>query len=266
MTNNLVSTIKEAHNTRKLISDEIKLTPRMVIEYLIKQKNVCVKTYKQGAQALGVSPLIIGMYTQSSDAATLYLPKTNDLYILYDSEIKTKELILKGKKEGRKLLRDSGYADHSGTNGLVKRGKEFVSDAKDTADINYRKSRLKTKKTGRPVVRKIPRTIDEIESRGRRLKRKVIRNHNNKIIKRGTVSPIVKKANNESRIRQKNGGYAVPKNQIERRAEGITRINQRNGKFTNRKKHNNAVGAITNAARMVRIMDMIEPLIMVDLK
>lgn len=91
LTNNLVSTIKEAHNTRKLISDEIKLTPRMVIEYLIKQKNVCVKTYKQGAQALGVSPLIIGMYTQSSDAATLYLPKTNDLYILYDSEIKTKE-------------------------------------------------------------------------------------------------------------------------------------------------------------------------------
>lgn len=168
------------------------------------------------------------------------------------AEIKTKELILKGKKEGRKLLRDSGYADHSGTNDLVKRGKEFVSDAKDTADINYRKSRLKTEKTGRPVVRKIPRTIDEIESRGRRLKRKVIRNHNNKIIKRGTVSPIVKKANNESRIRQKNGGYAVPKNQIERRAEGITRINQRNGKFTNRKKHNNAVGAITNAARMVR--------------
>lgn len=91
LTNNLVSTIKEAHNTRKLIGDEIKLTPRMVIEYLIKQKNVCVKTYKQGAQALGVSPLIIGMYTQSSDAATLYLPKTNDLYILYDSEIKTKE-------------------------------------------------------------------------------------------------------------------------------------------------------------------------------
>lgn len=38
LTNNLVSTIKEAHNTRKLISDEIKLTPRMVIEYLIKQK------------------------------------------------------------------------------------------------------------------------------------------------------------------------------------------------------------------------------------
>ena len=91
LTNNLVSTIKEAHNTRKLIGDDIKLTPRMIIEYLIKQKGVCVKTYKQGAQALGVSPLIIGMYTQSSDAATLYLPKTDDLYILYDSEVKTKE-------------------------------------------------------------------------------------------------------------------------------------------------------------------------------
>ena len=54
LTNNLVSTIKEAHNTRKLIGDDIKLTPRMIIEYLIKQKGVCVKTYKQGAQALGV--------------------------------------------------------------------------------------------------------------------------------------------------------------------------------------------------------------------
>lgn len=172
------------------------------------------------------------------------------------AEIKAKELILKGKKEGRKLLRDSGYADYSGTDGLIKRGKEFVSDAKDSADINYRKARLKTKKAGRPIVRKIPRTIDEIESRGRRLKKDISKGYsnykNNRIIKRGAVSPIVKRANNESRIRQKNGGYAVPKNPIERRAEGIARINQRNGKFTNRKKTNNAVGTIANAARNAR--------------
>lgn len=172
------------------------------------------------------------------------------------AEIKAKELILKGKKEGRKLLRDSGYADYSGTDGLIKRGKEFVSDAKDSADINYRKARLKTKKAGRPIVRKIPRTIDEIESSGRRLKRDISKGYsnykNNRIIKRGAVSPIVKRANNESRIRQKNGGYAVPKNPIERRAESITRINQRNGKFTNRKKTNNAVGTIANAARNAR--------------
>ena len=148
------------------------------------------------------------------------------------AEIKAKELILKGKKEGRKLLRDSGYADYSGPEGLVKRGKEFISDAKDTADINYRKARLKTKKAGRPVVRKIPRTIAEIESGGKHLKRDINRVYNdyknNRIIKRGAVSPIVKRANNESRIRQKNG------------------------KFTNRKKTNNAVGTIANAARNAR--------------
>ena len=169
------------------------------------------------------------------------------------AEIKAKELILKGKKEGRKLLRDSGYADYSGPEGLVKRGKEFISDTKDSADINYRKARLKTKKAGRPIVRKIPRTIAEIESGGKRLKRDLNRGYsnykNNRIIKRGAVSPIVKRANNETRIRQKNGGYAVPKNPIERRAENISKINQRNGKFTNRKRTNNAVGVITNVAR-----------------
>lgn len=172
------------------------------------------------------------------------------------AEIKAKELILKGKKEGRKLLRDSGYADYRGPEGLVKRGKEFISDAKDTADINYRKARLKTKKSGRPIVRKIPRTIAEIESAGRHLKRDINSGYNNyknnRIIKRGAVSPIVKRANNEARIRQKNGGYAVPKNPIERRADSITRINQRNGKFTNRKRTNNAVGIIANEARKAR--------------
>ena len=91
MTNNLVSTIKEAHDLRKLLGDDIKLTPRMIIEYLITQHNVCVKTYKQSAKDLGVSTFIIGLYTQSSDAATLYLPKSNDLYVLYDSDIKTRE-------------------------------------------------------------------------------------------------------------------------------------------------------------------------------
>jgi len=172
------------------------------------------------------------------------------------AEIKAKELILKGKKEGQKLLRDSGYADYSGPEGLVKRGKEFISDTKDSADINYRKARLKTKKAGRPIVRKIPRTIAEIESGGKRLKRDLNRGYsnykNNRIIKRGAVSPIVKRANNETRIRQKNGGYAVPKNPIERRAENISKINQRNGKFTNRKRTNNAVGTIANAARNAR--------------
>lgn len=72
------------------------------------------------------------------------------------------------------------------------------------------------------------------------------------LINKDAVKPIVKRANNESRIRQKNGGYAVPKNSIERRAEYIVRINQRNGKFTNRKKNNNAVGTIANAARNAR--------------
>lgn len=178
------------------------------------------------------------------------------------AEIKAKELILKGKKEGRKLLRDSGYADYSGPEGLVKRGNEFISDAKDTADINYRKARLKTKKAGRPVVRKIPRTINEIESRGRKLKRELVRDYNNsknnRIIKRGAVSPIVKRANNESRIRQKNGMNGASKSRLEKHAENIVRINQRNGKFTNRKRTNNAVGVITNAARNSR-RDTVRP-------
>lgn len=172
------------------------------------------------------------------------------------AEIKAKELILKGKKEGRKLLRDSGYADYSGPEGLVKRGKEFISDTKDSADINYRKARLKTKKAGRPIARKIPRTIAEIESGGKRLKRDINRGYNNyknnRIIKRGAVSPIVKKANNESRIRQKNGMNGASKSRLEKHAENIVRINQRNGKFTNRKRTNNAVGVIANAARNSR--------------
>ena len=172
------------------------------------------------------------------------------------AEIKAKELILKGKKEGRKLLRDSGYADYSGPEGLVKRGKEFISDAKDTADINYRKARLKTKKAGRPVVRKIPRTINDIESRGRKLKKELVRDYNNsknnRIIKRGAVAPIVKRVDYERRIDQKNGGYNTPKSRLEKHAENIVRINQRNGKFTKRKNANNAVGTIANAARTAR--------------
>lgn len=172
------------------------------------------------------------------------------------AEIKAKELILKGKKEGRKLLRDSGYADYSGPEGLVKRGKEFISDAKDTADINYRKARLNTKKAGRPVVRKIPRTINEIESRGRKLKRELVRDYNNsknnRIIKRGAVTPIVKRVDYERRIDQKNGGYGARKSRLEKHVENIVRINQRNGKFANRKRTNNAVGVITDATRNSR--------------
>lgn len=172
------------------------------------------------------------------------------------AEIKAKELIFKGKKEGRKLLRDSGYADYSRPEGLGKRGKEFISDAKDTADINYRKARLKTKKAGRPVVRKIPRTINEIESRGRKLKRELVRDYNNsknnRIIKRGAVTPIVKRVDYDRRIDQKNGGYGARKSRLEKHAENIVRINQRNGKFTKRKNANNAVGVIANEARKAR--------------
>ena len=139
---------------------------------------------------------------------------------------------------------------------LIQKGKDFVSDTKDSADINYRKARLKTKKAGRPIVRKIPRTIAEIESGGKRLKRDLNRGYsnykNNRIIKRGAVSPIVKRANNESRIRQKNGMNGASKSGLEKHAENIVRINQRNGKFTNRKRTNNAVGVIANAARNSR--------------
>jgi len=177
-----------------------------------------------------------------------YLKIVNGKYIYPE------DLIQKGKD----FVSDTkdAYADYSGPEGLVKRGKEFISDAKDTADINYRKARLKTKKTGRPVVRKIPRTINEIESRGRKLKRELVRDYNNgknnRIIKRGAVAPIVKRVDYERRIDQKNGGYGTRKSRLEKHAENIVRINQRNGKFTNRKKTNNAVGTIANAARNAR--------------
>lgn len=62
-------------------------------------------------------------------------------------------------------------------------------------------------------------------------------------------------SNYERKIRQKNRGYAVPKSVLEKRAENISRINQRNGKNSKRNKNkygDNAAGKIANAASSTR--------------
>lgn len=77
----------------------------------------------------------------------------------------------------------------------------------------------------------------------------------NKAKKLGAAGSIIKRADHERKIRQKNGGYAVPKSSLEKRAENISKINQRNGKISKRSKNkygNDAAGKIANAASSAR--------------
>ena len=77
----------------------------------------------------------------------------------------------------------------------------------------------------------------------------------NKAKKLGVVGSIVKRADYERKIRQKNGGDAIPKSVLEKRAENISRINQRNEKNSKRNKNkygNDAAGKIANAASSAR--------------
>lgn len=68
------------------------------------------------------------------------------------------------------------------------------------------------------------------------------------------VATIQQRVDNEQRVNQKNGRYSTSNKKIDKPSETLTiaNLNKMHDKFEKRKRPNNAVGPITNAARMAR--------------
>ena len=168
---------------------------------------------------------------------------------------------------------------------LIKKGKKVASTVKDELN-NAKVDSKKMIKRGRAIYdnnftesgkKRVAKQIGTVDKVGREITNHVRRSTNtpyntqqiykkipknkkqlrrlNKAKKLGAAGSIIKRADYERKIRQKNGGYAVPKSSLEKRAENISKINQRNGKISKRSKNkygNDAAGKIANAASSAR--------------
>ena len=210
-----------------------------------------------------------------------YIKIINGKYIYPEDLIKkgkkaaltVKDEVNNAKVEAKKLVRrgktayDNNFTE-SGRNRVSKQiatvdtvGREVTNHVRRSTNPQYNAQQIykKIPKNKKQLKRFVRKMADKSVDYGKYLKKdakNLYREHqNNKAKKLGSVGTIVKRAEYERRIRQKNGGYAVPKSPIQKRAENISRINQRNGKGSKRnrtKYSNNAVGNIASAASTAR--------------
>ena len=179
-----------------------------------------------------------------------------------NAKVEAKKLVGRGKAAYDNNFTESGknrVAKQIDTVGTV--GREVTNHVRRSTNPQYNAQQIykkipKNKKQLRRFARKM---ADKSVDYGKYLKKdakNLYREHqNNKTKKLGSVGAIVKRAEYERKIRQKNGDYAIPKSPIQKRAENVSRINQRNekGLKRNRTKYaNNTVGNIANAARNAR--------------
>lgn len=210
-----------------------------------------------------------------------YIKIINGKYIYPEDLIKkgkkaaltVKDEVNNAKVEAKKLVRrekaayDNNFTK-SGRNRVSKQiatvntvGKEVTNHVRRSTNPQYNAQQIykKIPKNKKQLKRFARKMADKSVDYGKYLKKdtkNLYREHqNNKAKKLGAIGTIVKRAEYERRIRQKNGGYAIPKSPIQKRAENVSRINQRNrrGPKRNRTKYsNNAVGNIASAASKAR--------------
>lgn len=170
----------------------------------------------------------------------------------------SKKMIKRGRAIYDNNFTESGKKRVAKQIGTVdKVGQEITNHVKRSTNMSYNTQQIykkipKNKKQLRRFAKKI---TDKSVDYGRYLKKDAKNEYRkyqmNKAKKLGVAESIDKRADYERKIRQKNGGYAVPKSVLEKRAENISRINQRNGKILKRNKNkysNDAAGKIANAA------------------
>lgn len=181
---------------------------------------------------------------------------------LNNAKVDSKKMIKRGRAIYDNNFTESGKKRVSKQIGTVNKvGQEITNHVRRSINTPYNIQQIykKIPKNKKQLKRFVRKMANKSVDYGKYLKKdakNLYREHqNNKVKKLGSAGAIVKRAEYERRIRQKNGGYAVPKSPIQKRAENVSRINQRNGKSPKRNKDkygNNAVGKIANAASLAR--------------
>lgn len=91
----MISTSKEnviqtANKIRPILTNNLKLTARPILRYLVDNYGVNIMTYKEVEKDYNISPFQLNRLTQSNDAVSYYLPSTQQFHLLYNSEVSTK--------------------------------------------------------------------------------------------------------------------------------------------------------------------------------
>lgn len=181
---------------------------------------------------------------------------------LNNAKVDSKKMIKRGRAIYDNNFTESGKKRVAKQIGTVdKVGQEITNHVRRSTNTPYNAQQIykkipKNKKQLRRFAKKITnKSVDYGRYLKKDAKNEYRKYQTNKAKKLGVVGSIVKRADYERKIRQKNGGYAVPKSALEKRAENISRINQRNGKNSKRNKNkysNNAAEKITNVASSAR--------------
>lgn len=181
---------------------------------------------------------------------------------LNNAKVDSKKMIKRGRAIYDNNFTESGKKRVAKQIGTVdKVGREITNHVRRSTNKQYNTQQIykkipKNKKQLRRFAKKITnKSVDYGRYLKKDAKNEYHKYQTNKAKKLGAVGSIVKRADYERKIRQKNGGYAVPKSVLEKHAENISRINQRNGKISKRNKNkysNNAAEKIANAASSAR--------------
>lgn len=91
----MISTSKEnviqtANKIRPILTNNLKLTARPILRYLVDNYGVNIMTYKEVERDYNISSFQLNRLTQSNDAVSYYLPSTQQFHLLYNSEVSTK--------------------------------------------------------------------------------------------------------------------------------------------------------------------------------
>lgn len=91
----IISTSKEnviqtANKIRPILTNNLKLTARPILKYLVDNYGVNIMTYKEVERDYNISSFQLNRLTQSNDAVSYYLPSTQQFHLLYNSEVSTK--------------------------------------------------------------------------------------------------------------------------------------------------------------------------------
>ena len=91
----MISTSKEnviqtANRIRPKLTNDLKLTARPILRYLVDNYGVNIMTYKEVERDYNISSFQLNQLTQSNDAVSYYLPSTQQFHLLYNSDVSTK--------------------------------------------------------------------------------------------------------------------------------------------------------------------------------
>lgn len=87
---NKENVIQTANKIRPILTNNLKLTARPILRYLVDNYGVNIMTYKEVERDYNISSFQLNRLTQSNDAVSYYLPSTQQFHLLYNSEVSTK--------------------------------------------------------------------------------------------------------------------------------------------------------------------------------